>query len=231
VRRPSPATSTPLIALAPLWRRYLASAIDIAIAVVIAVPGTAFFGSLVWVASERDDRVSEWLERSVPRLQKLTHRLERFRAGFVGIGLAEAVRCRNRRSYGQRLMKIRRIDATDGGPVRVKSAIVEYVVAQLVQTAAKQPARLAKERADENLETLKPELRQLGRKHGDDTARYLREGFSLCRERSANPLNAILLGPAAQVAAHIVSTATLPKRQSLSEFAAGIVTTTARSLS
>ncbi len=153
------------MALAPLWRRYLASAIDIAIAVVIAVSGTAFFGSLVWVASEREDRVSEWLERSVPRLQKLTHGLERFRAAFFGIGLAEAVRGRNRRSYGQRLMKIQRVDATDGGPVRVKSAIVEYVVARLVQTAAKQPARLAKERADENLETLKPELRQLGRNH------------------------------------------------------------------
>jgi hypothetical protein len=218
------------MALAPLWRRYLASAIDIAIAMVLVVSGTGFFGLLAWVVAERDDRVSEWLERSVPRLEKLNHRLERFRAGVFGIGLADAVRRRNRQSYGQHLMKIRRVDATDGGPVRVKSAIVDYVVAQLVQTAAKQPARLAKERSDENFETLRTELRQLGRKHGDDTARYLREAFSLARERSASPLNGMFLGPAAQIAAHIVSTATLPKRQSLSEFAAGIVTTTAKSL-
>ncbi len=119
-------------------------------------------------------------------------------------------------------MRIRRADASTGGPVTIRSAAVRYLVARLITASATRLAAPADKRESEKLEALKPDIAELGRKSSGSVS--VREVWALARKRGVNPFAALSLSIGAQVAAHLLCVLVAPKRQGVSDLVAGIAT-------
>jgi hypothetical protein len=188
-----------------------------------ALPIADLIGKAAW----RNDRSRGLLERLPSRYtepRKATPAREwRMRPELVGVTLGMRIERRNRQSYGQKMMRIRRVDAANGGPVTVKSAALHYLVSgPLLGVPALRATGRALERRRERLEALEPELAELRRMHADDPAKLLRETNKLYNENKANPLTTLALGVGVPIAAHIACIVVLPKHQSLPDLAAGV---------
>jgi hypothetical protein len=77
-------------------------------------------------------------------------------------------------------------------------------------------------------ETVVPELAKLMKEHDGDWTAFLLPALRLYGKQEPNPFARIGLEAGAQLVLHIVCVLALPKRQSLPDFAAGIVTTRTR---
>jgi uncharacterized RDD family membrane protein YckC len=223
--------STPPLSLAPLWRRSLAWLIDFWNIFAVATAGTGALVSgavLIGEFAERNAPFNGWLDRWVLRTDQPESSPftlpARWRPALFGVGLADAILRRNRRTYGQAAMRLRRVDASTGGPVSIRSAIVRYVVSALISALAKRVTARANQRWRERLNALKPEIAELGRKHPEDLGPLLRDLWALARKRGADPFAPVKASIATQTAAHFLCMLLAPKQQGLSDVVAGIAT-------
>jgi hypothetical protein len=220
-----PDTSVSKLSLAPLWRRSLASIINVSAVIGAVVAAVAVVAAPLYALGEYDE---EALERVRGRItawrKKRRSRPDRATRG-IGVGLALAIERRNRRSYGQRVMGIRKVDAANGGPVTSMSAAIHYVISGLIRALVRDESDVAKEQRKERFRELAPELVALWKKPGSRVA-AVRETLTLVRKHKANPFAPTIRAAGIQLAIHLLSVAVLPKRQSLPDLAAGIVTAT-----
>jgi hypothetical protein len=171
----------------------------------------------------------EALERARARVRawkkKRSGRPNLARAG-LGVGLALAIEKRNRPSYGQRVMGIRRVEAANGGPVTPTSAIVRYVSSALITALVPNESSSAREQRQERFGVLAPDLVALWHKPPGTPVAVRREALALLREHKANPFTPTIRTVGIQLVIHLLPIAMFPKRQSLPDIAAGIVTAT-----
>jgi hypothetical protein len=161
------------------------------------------------------------------RLRPLTSRLERplstrTRMLFEVPGLALKLDGRNGRSIGSRMVGIRRVDLATGGPVTLRSALIQQGVARVSAAAARRITRPVVDRSGRRMAEVEPELAELRRAHRDDTAALNEAMMDVYREHDINPLDSFLslLVPAA---AHVALVLTSRRRQSLADRFAGVV--------
>lgn len=150
----------------------------------------------------------------------------RVRPERVGVMIAMRVRRRNRQSYGQKLIRIRRADARNGGPLPVRRAIVQAAVSGpiITQGTALVAARIFNRRLERVNARLALDLAALSSRHADDPVALARETNKLLYGRhGAYLFTPVLLRAGVLVAAHIVCVIVLPKHQTLPDLAAGIV--------
>jgi uncharacterized RDD family membrane protein YckC len=218
--------ATSPLSVAPLWTRILASVLDVAtvlVAIVVAAPAV---GLVFWLA-EQNESFSKWLERRTSRRgapdRRASAMASRRRVSAFGVNLVIAIYRRNHQSYGKELMRLRRVDASDGEQVTVRSAIVRYLVTALVASLSGRVLRRSAERWRERFEELKPELReQLKRKDIEDDGITLTEATRLGLENNVIPCGPPLIAIGLQIVVHLGCVLVSPKRQGLADLVAGI---------
>jgi hypothetical protein len=213
---------------AALWRRFLASVIDVTnVVVAITLPSM-----LVTLLALLSDRVGDLLDRLLSRAQGQaeagTPTARRIRVCQIGAVVVTEVQRRNHQTYGQKLMRIRRVDAADGGPVRATSAIMRHFVSQLLWASVRRATRQAAQQRTDELKALKTELPELKRTAADPDA-FREEAMEMLRERAISSVTFTFAAPVLQLAVQTLCMLASPKRQSVSELAAGIATTTDKS--
>jgi hypothetical protein len=185
----------------------------------------SLLGGLLMDQSEwLSKRLKPWLSRNNPRRQRLFRALDRTKPAQVGYRLVLAVCRRDRQTFGQRLMRIRRVDATDGGSVTIRSAIVRYCLFQVIRVLAELATGPTAKRERQKLDALGPDLDALTLKYPEDADAFEREARLLKRERLVKGMGSSAAPGTIQLAVHLVPIVLLPKRQSLSDLAAGVVT-------
>jgi hypothetical protein len=202
------------------------------IEVLAVVGGVAVaIGALVSVVSAtygRSESVEKALDRWVSQSKKDRENRPARRRDIhpeaIGAGLVAAVRHRNRQSYAQKLMGIRRVDARTGGEIAARAAILHYLVSQLITVPATVVTNRALERRRKRFNAMALEVRQLNREHGDDVTGLLLDAFKLARKHKADPFTPISLDLGARIAVHLACVLALPKRQSLPDLVSGIAT-------
>jgi 2'-hydroxyisoflavone reductase len=99
----------------------LAAVIDVTnVVVAIALPST-----LLALLSDRvGDLVDRLLSRAQRQAEARTPTARRIRVCQVGAVVVTEVQRRNRQTYGRKLMRIRRVDAADGGPTGGDSSVL-----------------------------------------------------------------------------------------------------------
>jgi hypothetical protein len=225
VARSQPDGPAPVLTLAPLWKRSLASIINVASVIGVAAAAVPVVAEPIYALGEYDEQA---LDRVRTRLDAWrTKRSARSSARSLGpIGLVWVIDGRNRRSYGHRVMGIRRVDAANGGPVTVTGVIVHYVASELIRTLVPDESRVAEEQRKERLRAVAPELLALWKNGSGTRLTRSRESLRLLRKHGANPFAPTLRTAAIRLAIHLVPIVIFPRRQSLPDFAAGIVTAT-----
>jgi membrane protein insertase Oxa1/YidC/SpoIIIJ len=118
------------------------------------------------------------------------------------------------------------VDAGDGGPVTLRSVITGCLVSELIDAAVAAGIRPATEKRNARLDALRPELAEIRRRYGTDGMAALRSGLRLFVKAKVSPVPPKTLASAAQMALTITCIRVLPRRQSLSDLIAGIVTIT-----
>jgi hypothetical protein len=137
-----------------------------------------------------------------------------------------AIQRRNHQTEGRRLMRIRRVAATDGGPIAVRSGIVHYLVSEALSTAAPRDTYARREELrGQKKAALAPQLAELAKEHAGDDIAYLRAAMKLQLKYRPSPFTPTALNAGVRVATHVACVLALPMRQSLPDLAAGIVTT------
>jgi uncharacterized RDD family membrane protein YckC len=225
-KRKSANAAVPPLSLAPLWKRFVALIVDIAIGVAgiaLAAVGALFVTEHNKWSRERVERLIDKLEGAKTRGPDLS---DLILSTAPGVGLTMGVVRRNRQTYGQKLMRIRRVSADDGGPVTVRSAIIHHVASRLIVAAGTQATRPAVKRHRERLKALQPELAAIKREHPDDHVACLREAVKLCRRHRLAPISAATVATTGVLLA-VNSAVPLvhPLRQGLPDIAARIATT------
>lgn len=167
------------LSLAPLWKRCLALVVDIA----IGLSGIGLAAAAVLFGVERSEwfcaRLEQLLDRSADTKTRWPDLSDLVLSTSPGVGFTMAVVRRNRQTYGQRLMGIRRASAIDGGPVTVKSAIIHHVACRILVVAGSQAAQPAVKRHRERLKALYPEFAAIRREHAEDPGAGIRESLKL----------------------------------------------------
>jgi uncharacterized RDD family membrane protein YckC len=221
-----PDISASTLLLAPLWRRSLASIINIVAVSGAVVVALAVIAAPLYVLGLYDEEALERLRARVTvRRKKRSGRPDRAKPG-IGVGLALAIESRNRPSYGQRVLGIRRVNAANGGPVTSTRVTVHYVISALIRTLVPYESGIAKEQRRERFRALVPELVALWKKPSGTRAAVLRESLALLRKNKANPFAPTVRTVGIRLAIHLLSIAVFPERQSLPDLAAGIATAT-----
>jgi uncharacterized RDD family membrane protein YckC len=226
VAKSQPDRLAPALTLAPLWKRSLASIINVASVIGVAAAAVPVVAAPIYALGEYDEQA---LDRARARLDAWRKRrsARSSAARSLGpIGLVWVIDGRNRPSYGHRVMGIRRVDASDGGPITVTGIIVHYVASELIRTLVPDESRVAEEQRKERLRAVTPELVALWKNPSRTRLASARESLTLLRKRRANPLAPTLRTAAIRLAIHLVPIVIFPRRQSLPDFAAGIVTAT-----
>lgn len=211
--------------LAPLWKRILASVINVVAVFCALFAAVSFLAGPLLVLGEYDEEALDRVRGRVDGWRKKRSDRPKRPSPGVGIGLALAIERRNRRNYGQRVMRIRRVDAANGGPVTPTSAVVHYVVSELIRAAMPHESTLAEKQRKERFRAVVPELVALWKKPSRTHTSAVRESLVLVRKNKANPFAPIIRDVGFKLALHLLAVAVFPRRQSLPDFAAGIVST------
>jgi uncharacterized RDD family membrane protein YckC len=212
--------------LAPLWRRAVASTITGAGATgeILTLAGT-LVGAFVAVG-ETNEKVLDVLNRKLPSPKDRREPAKPKRwiePGPMAAQLVIDVHQRNWQTNGRRWMHVRRVDVADGGPVRVRSAIVRSLVSWLVSRSISRGIEIDLKRRDGAWDRIKPEFVQIVRDHPDDWRRAARKILRLANENRANPFTPLLFIPAAQLVIHLISITLLSKRQGIADLLGGTV--------
>jgi hypothetical protein len=190
--------------------------------VVVAV---AVVAASLYALAEYDEEAAERVRGRITAWRKKRRSRPDQATPGIGVGLALAIERRNRPSYGQRVMGIRKVDAANGGPVTSTSAAVHYVVSGLIRALLRDESDVAKEQRKERFRELAPELVALWKRPGSRVTVF-REALKLVRKHKANPFAPTIRNAGIELTIHLLSLAVLPKRQSLPDLVAGIATAT-----
>jgi len=213
------------LAVAPVWRRFVAILINLTVAIV-PLAGAAFGGY----------KLRRFLG---PPLRPLTRRLEawgeahdfesgkgkfslRTRMLIEVVGLTLELDSRNRRSLGARAMRIRRADGLTGGPVTVRGALIRNWAQRATSAGLGPLVKRASARSTERMRALQPEIKELQRAHADDKAAQQQALMRFYREHDVSPFRSCaptLLTLVTPSLAVLLS----PHRQSLPDRLAGII--------
>ena len=119
----------------------------------------------------------------------------------VSMGLE--VGLRNSRSPGARLLGIRRVSASTGGPISIGSVIVHQLVARLLTAPMIEIMRPLQRRQMDRMKELAPRLKELEREQPDDPAARQRAMVQFYKENKVHPLRSCLGVPVAALAVHL----------------------------
>src|ERR1700727_2903500 len=108
VQRDAPGSA---LLMTPLWRRLLASVINVAAVIGALVAAVSVVAAPLVVLGEYDEEALERVTGRIAAWRKNRARRPKRASPGIGIGLASAIERRNRRRFGQRVMRIRRVDA------------------------------------------------------------------------------------------------------------------------
>ena len=173
--RPVSSGGVPVLSIAPLWRRLLASFLN-GVVVLGGIGGIAGVVTAGWRLVRRLPAVKRCL-----RSARLPSRL----TGWArpGIDLRPPVRWiravwmatvvgavvgRNWRGPGGRILQVRRVDARTGGSVTVRSALIAFAATAGWKRASARFYASRRGSADERLSALQPTLKELQQAHRDD---------------------------------------------------------------
>lgn len=144
---------------APLWRRFAAGVISglfgltllaaiggLAALVVVKAQPAARRLRLDRFAAARGKALADGWKRSTER-----HRNELFVWSLLG-----GIKTRDSRSPGQRIMRLRRVDARTGGPMTVGSAVIRFCAARLWLAGAARVTAPIRRREQERWQALGP---------------------------------------------------------------------------
>lgn len=193
--RPVSSGGVPVLSIAPLWRRLLASFLN-GVVVLGGIGGIAGVVTAGWRLVRRLPAVKRCL-----RSARLPSRL----TGWArpGIDLRPPVRWiravwmatvvgavvgRNWRGPGGRILQVRRVDARTGGSVTVRSALIAFAATAGWKRASARFYASRRGSADERLSALQPTLKELQQAHRDDPDALNRAMIDLYRTHDVNPL-------------------------------------------
>jgi hypothetical protein len=200
--------------VAPLRRRLAAGAID---AVVVVGPIGGAVGGAAWLRT----RYRRWRgqdDEAIPELRQ-----DR-RWGTVSAAASAGVQvgARNWRSPGYRALGLRRVDVRTGGPVTVRSAIIQAAVSDLLSRTIRSLIQPWQARRMERLQAIQAEMKEAQRTHAGDREAQQRALMEIFKRENVNPLTsclpAVLVGTLPQV-----TRVRSPLNQTLPERLAGTV--------
>jgi hypothetical protein len=210
--------------VAPLWRRFVATLINVAVTGGVLVgAGVAIYKlrPLRALLAPAGKRLAAWGERQQPGSRPPTFSAQtQMLLGVVQ--LTFELDERNRRSIGARVMRIRRVDASTAGPVSVHSALACHMTRKAVAGVLGPVAQRMSKRSTKRLQALQPEMKELQRAHRDDKSAQQRAMMEFYKEHNINPLASCLPSLAVAVAPGVAALFT-PTRQSLPDRVSGIV--------
>jgi uncharacterized RDD family membrane protein YckC len=209
------------LCVAPVWRRVVAGLINASLGIAWVV-GIVFAGY----------RLRAFLG---PPLRPLTRRLEerglagrkgglslRVRALFLVSGLTFELDGRNRRSLGARVMRIRRVDMSSGGPVSVRGALIRHFAKTAIGAGLGGLIRPMTKRATDRMQALQPQLKELQQAHTDDKTAQQQALTRFYREHKVNPLRSCG-APVLPLLAPSLAVLFSPRRQNFLDRLAGII--------
>jgi hypothetical protein len=214
--------------IASLRRRFAALFVDLALLLLLLVAGGVGWFKLrrvfgrrrgVFGRRRRFDRLSARVPLEAGQRAQPS---QRFRVLAGAQQIVTDVAWRNWRGPGAWLFGIRRADARTGGPVTLRSAVVQRFVGQLSSVLTGEVSRRAMRENTRRMEELKPRIAEIRERHADDSGAQQRAIMELYREHKVNPLG-WCAGPAAVVAPSLAQILLSRRRQSLQDRVAGVV--------
>lgn len=167
------------IELASPGRRMAAGLVNVAQILFLGALAIAIGANLPLVRRWRDSDSSRPMPAKPSRAMRLV----------TGASTAADVAYRNQRSLGARLLGIRRVDATTGGPISVRSAVVHRLVTDLAWRVMQIPSR----RSQLQLREIAPILREIQQRHAGNPEASAREIAEVYRTHDVNPFGSCWL--------------------------------------
>lgn len=159
--------------VAPLRRKLVASLLDAAVAIVAsaAIVGLSIASAVAYRRVRGGDATG-----ASPRFWTSERRFDPSLPVRAALWVASgglAVRTRNWRSPGFRIVGLRRVDAGSGGPVRVHSAAIAVIAGWAQQGAARRLFRSSARRHHDRMTALRQQVKEIERMHpADPQARH-----------------------------------------------------------
>jgi uncharacterized RDD family membrane protein YckC len=204
--------------VAPLGRRAAAALIDVGVFVSGAGAVIGGAAGAIFALNRGRGNVVEQLDRLSDRVNGVLE--TRHANGAIGLASTVAgVGLRNARSPGMKAMHLRRVDVRSGGPVSLRSAIIQQLVGFAWGRLARQVWRPAFERYQVRTAALAAEQREFHRRHPDDPHADTASPATRPSTGMASCCGRMLLPGAVQVLTTLLS----PRRQNLADWVAGIV--------
>ena len=221
--------------IAPLGRRVAARAID-AVAFLIPVLLAGAGGAGIYTLYRRrgarpgdNDEDEAWAPFGAPE-SSLFRRVGESPVGRLGLAAATVpvdVSIRNWRTPGDRVMGLRRVDARNGGPVSVRSALLKEAVQTASREANRWVQRPVRERHRERMQAFQAELRQAHEIRAGDREAQKRAMTEVLKRSSYRPLSScgrgLLEGVLGSVPLYLPALWSA-RNQTLPDLIAGIVT-------
>jgi uncharacterized RDD family membrane protein YckC len=133
-----------------------------------------------------------------------------------------ALLLRNRRTPGQRLLGIRRVDARTGGPTSLEAAIVRQVCDYGLKLLWRPATRRVSERQAERSAEATRRIAEFRATHAGDTARIQEETMAIYRETGTSCVPSLLTGIVAGWAMPLTALGSR-RRQTIADRVSGIV--------
>jgi hypothetical protein len=196
--------------IAPLRRRAAAGSIDSA---VLGLPILAVsIGVQALYHRWRGGEIEPFRFASSPHWQ----------AAKRGASAAAAVATRNWRSPGYRILGLRRVEVRTGGPVSVRSSIVECAVSRTLAQLSLQLTQPWQARSRRRFQAIHADIEELRRAHPDDPTAQQRAMAELLKRGDVNPMASCLV-PLLPGFAIKLTALWSPLKQSPGERVAGVV--------
>ncbi len=183
--------------IAPLWRRLLANLANLGLGLTAVVLSVGLAWLLGWIQRRAGVRLRKTPARSndsdegvLDRLQPwVTGVLERWKSALFVSSVISAVAHRNRRTPGARLLRIRRVDASTGGPVTIRSALTRNLIATAWSAIAKRLTEPHRRRSAERMEALQGRLQEIRKQHEDDPEAEREATMKFYKAENVTPLS------------------------------------------
>jgi uncharacterized RDD family membrane protein YckC len=182
--------------IAPLWRRFVASLLDVAI-FLLGIVGVGFAAyKLVGRVLHKYSETRPMRGMKARFKEKVLRRIDANRSfepssrliwGLRIVAIPLQLRARNRRGPGARLLRLRRVDARSGGPVTVRSALIRLAVTEAWKELAMRSHLPREKRASERMAAIQPELKRIQQEHAHDPERLNQAIQNLYKQHNVNP--------------------------------------------
>lgn len=178
------------LAIASLRRRLLATLIDLGLTLSMAAAlGAAAVKLYPFYRRRRSPgRAPGASERDLLAKRGLDL-ASRHRRAIWAFSLIASVRTRNWRGPGARMLRIRRVGGSDGGPVGVRSALTRFAFEESWKALSRRLHQPAEDRSQQRIGALEPELRRLQEEYAGDSDARQRATMDFYEANNVNPLS------------------------------------------